>query len=102
MKEIEEIKRLALNKEGYNLRLVLGQIVELISRLESAIENNDKDVELKIAKGLLMSFWGLCDDDTAKRFIDDDDMCVYVDDCSEGRPISEIVNDIKQAMEDTK
>ena len=92
MKEIEEIKRLALNKEGYNLRLVLGQIVELISRLESAIENNDKDVELKIAKGLLMSFWGLCDDD----------MCVYVDDCSEGRPISEIVNDIKQAMEDTK
>lgn len=49
---------------------------------------------LEIAKGLLMSFWGTCDDEKAKELMNDPSIRVLVNDYGEGIPLSEVMDDI--------
>jgi len=53
---------------------------------------------LAIAKGLLMSFYGDCDDAKAKELIKNPDIRVLVNDWGEGETISAVLDEIaKQA-----
>ena len=49
---------------------------------------------MEIAKGLLMGFWGECDDEKANEFINDPDIKVLVNDWGEGQTLSSVLDDI--------
>lgn len=54
---------------------------------------------LDIAKGLLMSFWGICDDRKAEELIQGGDIKVLVHDgCSSGKLLSEVLDDISKVV----
>ena len=52
--------------------------------------------ELAIAKGLLMQFWGVCDDDKARELSDDSDIRVLVNDWGRGETLRCVLDAIAE------
>lgn len=57
---------------------------------------------MEIAKGLLLFFWGECDDETAQNLIDSGDIVVRVSDYGEGEPLRDVLDEIAKIAIETK